>query len=88
MESILYEKATVENLKTFELKSLDSYTDGLVDVAAELTRFAPCCVLVPMRGGIKPCEFLDAMLNRRIPLSVLLTPIIRIQISLAPTKEI
>ena len=67
VKSILYEKATVENLKTFELKSLDSYTDGLVDVAAALTRFAPCCVLVPMRGGIKPCEFLDAMLNRRIP---------------------
>lgn len=68
VEGIFHQKATLDNLRTFELKSLDSYTDGLVNVATALTQFDPCCLLVPMRGGVKPCEFLDAMLNRKIPL--------------------
>lgn len=63
---ILYEKGPAQYLQTFELKSLDSYTDGLVDVAKALSQFGPDCVLVPMRGGVKPCEYLDTMLNRKI----------------------
>lgn len=55
-----------KDVRVFSVVQVYSYMDALVRLARELSDFNPACVLFPLRGGKKPRELLDAMLNRRL----------------------
>lgn len=67
ISKIIGEKLDSDNVRKFTIDDLYSYQDNLIRVAVELENFAPAVVLVPMRGGLKPRQIVDGLLNYKLP---------------------
>jgi hypothetical protein len=67
VSDVVGERVKPDNIRKLTAADIESYHGNLESIAVELKTFCPALVLVPLRGGLKPRQIVDGLLNHVIP---------------------